>query len=223
MSTSSLIAFDDAVTAANLPNVGPTQSHGVFYLDGAYANEEQVRARLPHAILAGITVFGMTSQRANFCDCEKGDLTPAQAEAWVAKQVELDVKLLGVYASLDTWHNGLWAALEKYGNRIKRWCAAYDQLPSLTLTYEGSTYTFDAHQWASDTRVDRNVARPSFFTAWTPPTKPAKKPVVKPSAKPRPAKKAPADYEAVKDRLYIRRAIRLLRKALPTRFGGFRP
>lgn len=228
-----LIAFDDAVTASNLPD---NQEYGVFYVDGLYANYAAVRARLPHANLFGITCLGETGWKATYIDVERGNLGAAnqaqliqKAVEWVVKQIALDVDPIGVYASLDLWHNGLWAALEKHGARIKRWCAAYDQDPSLTLTYEGVTYHFDAHQWAGNVApgVDKNVADPSFFTPWKVPTKAVKKPAAKPPAKPKPvppraAQRKPArepvwKLERIKDRL------RKVKKAVGTRFGGFRP
>lgn len=163
-----LLEFDDAVTAGNLP---AHQHWGVFYADGEFANEKAVRARLgDRAVLASITTRGQVGPAFAFIDCEKWDATVAQAEAWVRAQIARGVRLIGVYASLSTWAAGLWAALEKYGDRIKRWCAAYDQAPSLRLTYNGHTYLFDAHQWAGNVPpgVDRNVAKVTFFDPWEP-------------------------------------------------------
>lgn len=165
-----MIQFDDSVTPANLP---ATQEYGVFYVDGLYANEAGVRARLPHAkAVAGITAIapGKTGKTVAFCDCETGDLTPQQAVAWVEAQIKAGVELVGVYANLSTWAAGLYADLSKYSKRIKRWCAAYDQDPSLTLTYLGNSYTFDAHQWAGGITagVDKNVAADDFFTPYKP-------------------------------------------------------
>lgn len=176
-----MIQFDDSVTAGNLP---ATQEYAVYYVDGRYSNESEVRARLPHAkAYAGITVVapGKTGKAVAFCDCETGDLTPAQAEAWVAEQIRLGVQLVGVYANLSTWAAGLYGALAVHGERIKRWCAAYDQDPSLTLSYQGKSYSFDAHQWAGGmtSAVDKNVAADDFFTPHEAPKPP--KPPAKPS------------------------------------------
>lgn len=168
-----MISFDDATTASNLPS---GQLWAVFYTDGEFANETEVKARLPHAkAYAGITVLPRTGPANNFADCELGDLSVAQTEAWVVEQIGLDIRLLGVYANLSRWAGGLYDALAKYGLRIKRWAAAYDQEPSLTLTYQGRSFTFDAHQWAGGVSVpvDRNVADDGFFTPWKPPAKPS--------------------------------------------------
>lgn len=178
------LTFDDAVTAGYLPS---NQEYGVYYCDGDYANLEAVRARLPHATLFAITVFGRTGKGVFACDCELGDLTESQAVAWVEEQIRLDVDLICVYASADYWHNGLWAALEKYGPRIKRWCADYNGVKSTTVVYEGVTYQFDAHQYSSDARLDYDVAADGFFT-------PMPKAVTK-KHKPKPKRKPSYHYE----------------------------
>lgn len=169
-----MITFDDATNARNLP---VDQTVGVFYVDGEFANEPEVRARLPHATLAGITTVppGMLGSLAAFCDSEWMDLSASQAEDWVLEQIGRDVRLLGVYANLSRWAGGMYDTLSHYGTRIKRWCAAYDQTPSLTLSYQGRSFTFDAHQWAGNVPpgIDRNIAADDFFTPWTPPVKPS--------------------------------------------------
>lgn len=166
------LTFDDAVTAGYLPL---NEQYGVYYCDGAYANYPAVRKRLPHATLYAITVFGRTGKGVFACDCELGDLTVAQAEAWVAEQIKLDVQLICVYASADYWINkGLWASLEKYGTRIKRWVADYNGVKTTSVVYEGKTYQFDAHQYNSDARLDYDVTTGTFFK------NPPKAEVVKP-------------------------------------------
>lgn len=150
-----LISFDDAVTAANLDR---RQQYAVFYCDGRFANREAVAARCPHAKLFGITVFGRLGHDVFACDCERGDLTPAQAEAWVAAQLRLGVRLVCVYASLDTWlHQGLLDALAKYGHRIKRWVADFNGVAKIPEWA-------DADQFANPGPVDRDIALASFFT-----------------------------------------------------------
>lgn len=148
-----VISFDDAVTAGNLPG----QRYSVYYADGRYANETAVRAREPQGKLYGITVHGLTGPKIAICDCESGDMSVAEAVAWVAEQVRLNVALIIVYASQDTWVNGaLWDALAKYGARIKRWQAHYDGVAQVPAG-------FDAKQYADPGPVDHNVALPSFF------------------------------------------------------------
>ena len=150
--------FQDAVTAANL---NPAQTHGVYYVDGLFANGAAVRARCPNAVLKGITVHGRTGAEAAFCDCEKGDLTVAQTEAWVAEQIKLNVPLVGVYADVSTWESGLLAALAKYGKRIKRWVAHWDGVAQVPAG-------FDCKQFSSSQTIDNNVALNDFFVPFTP-------------------------------------------------------
>jgi hypothetical protein len=150
-----LISFKDAVNAAALD---PNAKVAVFYADGLYANRAEVAARCPHAALYGITVHGLTGPGIFACDCEAGDLTVGQAESWVAEQVLLDVRLICVYASLDTWERqGLLAALHKYGKRIKRWVADWNGDPHSMPGWA------DADQYTSLPNVDLDVARADFF------------------------------------------------------------
>jgi hypothetical protein len=149
-----LISFEDAVTGRNLD---PNQTHAVYYCDGAFANRTAVAKQCPHAKLYGITVFGRLGKDVFACDCELGDLTVAQAVAWVGAQVRLGVGLICVYANLSRWENeGLLAALAHYGPRIKRWVAHYDNIPSIPSWA-------DADQFADPGPVDRNPALANFF------------------------------------------------------------
>src|SRR5580704_5917847 len=108
-----LLTLYDAVTAANLP---ADAKYAAFYVDGKFANEAAVKARCPHATYLSITVRGGI---ADCCDCETGDLTVLQAEAWVASRLAAGAYRPVVYASADTWTNGgLRDALAKYGVRI---------------------------------------------------------------------------------------------------------
>lgn len=175
-----MLSFDDAVTAGYLPS---NEQFGVYYCDGDYANLAAVRARLPHATLYAITVFGRTGLGVFACDCEQGDLTPLQAATWVDEQIKLNVPLICVYASADTWLGSadLWGVLEKYGPRIKRWVADYNGVKSTTVTLYGRTETFDAHQYNSDPRLDYDVAADGFFT-----------PLPKSVTKPKPPKPKPS-------------------------------
>lgn len=160
-----LISFEDAVTAGNL---NPNQSHAVFYIDGVFANRDAVARRCPKAKLYGITVFGRLGRDVFACDCERGDMTVAQTVAWVAAQVRLNVPLVCVYAGLDTWENqGLLKALEKYGHRIRRWVAHYNNIPEVPPWA-------DADQFASPGPIDRDVAVANFFNGVSPVVPPPK-------------------------------------------------
>lgn len=166
-----VIDFKDAVNPAALD---PNARYAVFYIDGAFANEAAVRARCPHAKLFAITTQGRTGRGIFACDSELGDLTVAQTEAWVAEQIRLGVELIAVYANLDRWlHQGLRAALSKYGSRIKRWVADWNGNPN------SLPWWADADQYDSLPDVDLDAARATFFAG------------VKPKAKPRPKPKLP--------------------------------
>lgn len=157
-----LIDFEDAVTAANLD---PNQKHAVYYMDGHFANHDTVAAQCPHAKLYGITVTGLTGPDVFACDCEAGDLSVASAVTWVAEQVRLNVRLIVVYASLDTWLNqGLKAQLAPYGHRIRRWVAHFDDVRQIEDWA-------DAEQYATGS-IDRDVALANFFGDELPPVKP---------------------------------------------------
>lgn len=225
----SLIFFDDSVSAGALP---ATLKYGVFYVDGRFANYAAVRARLPHAALFGITVFGKTGKGIFACDCETGDLTVAQAVAWVEAQIKLGVELICVYANQDRWlDQGLLKALAKYGKRIKRWVADYDDVKTVPSWA-------DAHQFLSTNvpNLDYDVALANFFQGATPAAsapkpvaKPAAAPVVKPVVVPDPNTSAPVRLPAVQVTTFPQKAKAKVNayaawlKQHMFRFGGFRP
>lgn len=160
-----MLTLYDAVNAANIPaNAG----YVAYYTDGRFANGTAIKARFPHAIYLSITVFGGI---ADCCDCEQGDLTVAHAEAWVAQRLAAGAYRPCVYSNLDRWQNqGLEAGLAKYGNRIRRWVAHFDdigQIPS----------GFDAKQYSTNPAVDVSVCLPNFFDP---------RPLPKPPAPPSP-------------------------------------
>lgn len=157
-----LIEFQDAVGASVL---NPDALYAIYYADGSWPNETAVRAQCPHAKLFGVTVRGLTGPSIFACDCETGDLTPAEAVAWVSRQVDLGVKTICVYANLDTWLNqGLKAALDHYGARIKRWVADFNGVDAIQPWADAEQY--------SSTDIDLDVARATFFGDPVPPPKP---------------------------------------------------
>lgn len=162
------IAFEDAILASNLTE-GLT--HGVYYVDGRYANHWAVKARLPKAKLLGITVLGTKGKGIQICDCENGDLTLASAEAWVAAQIELGVYRPCVYASLSTWNSGLLTNLAHYGTKIRRWLALWDNVATIPQGYDAKQYINDVGG------VDKSVALDTFFDTSAPkPPAPTPKP-----------------------------------------------
>lgn len=147
-----MLTLYDAVTAENIP---ADAEYAAYYTDGRFANETAIRARCPHATLLSITVTPTVG--ADCCDCETGDLTAAQAEAWVRESLAAGHYRPVVYADASNWSSGLAAALEKYGSQIRRWVADYNDEPSIPSGY-------DAHQYSTG-NVDTSVCADDFFAA----------------------------------------------------------
>lgn len=170
-----LLTMYDAVTAANLP---ADAKYVCFYTDGQFANGTAVKQRCPHATYLSITVRGGV---ADCCDCEQGDLTVAEAETWVARRLAAGQYRPCVYANLDRWERGgLKAGLAKYGARIRRWVADYD---NVAVVPSG----FDAKQYRSTSLLDTSVCLPGFFAPKPAPVPPPPPPTSKPQVQPQPA------------------------------------
>lgn len=156
----SLLRLYDAVTVPNLP--ASTQNVAA-YVDGSFANLAAIKARFPKARILTITVTGRTL--ADCCDCETGDLSVAGAVQWVAERVKANQQLIVVYADLDTWKNqGLEAQLARYGSRIKRWLADYDNVAAIPAGFDGKQYSTGAY--------DTSEILNTFFDPPAPPPNP---------------------------------------------------
>ena len=146
----------DAVVATNLP---ANAEYVCYYTDGNTANGAAVHAHVPHAkAYLGITVHGGI---ADCCDCEVGDMTVAQAEAWVKERLAAGAHRPCVYANASRWANeGLLSGLAAYGSRIRRWVAAY---PGTGANVPSG---YDAHQYddhANGIDLDASVCLANFF------------------------------------------------------------
>lgn len=84
----------DSIYVANLP--GGADAY-LGYVDGRWATFSELKARFPHTHLLSMAVFA--SSDADGCDCEAGDLTPAQVPPWVLRQRRRGVARPVVYAS----------------------------------------------------------------------------------------------------------------------------
>lgn len=73
----------DSTSANDLPAGGDLY---LGYVDGRYANYDEVRARFPHKPVARITVTGRTFD-ADMADVETGDLTPASGATWAKGKI----------------------------------------------------------------------------------------------------------------------------------------
>lgn len=107
---------------------------------------------------------------AAMLDFERGDWplqgpTPmveaiARCEAWIEEQLRRGRWRPIVYANLDTWNAGLYAALAKYGRRIRRVVADYNGVATIPAGYDGKQY---ADHGPEGEGVDLYVLRSDFF------------------------------------------------------------
>ena len=125
----------DSVNAYNIP-LGTAIVAG--YVDGIYAWSSAEWARFAGSLQVPITVRGLAHVRA--CDCETGDLTPAQAAAWAHTETLAGFRPT-IYCNTSTLPAVI-AALAVYGLQFMRdvdwWQAQYDGQPTL-LPYSGVT------------------------------------------------------------------------------------
>lgn len=84
----------DSIFVANLPDGADAY---LGYVDGHWPTAAALKARFPQAHLLSMAVFA--SSDADGCDCEAGDLTPAQVPPWVLRQRRRGVTRPVVYAS----------------------------------------------------------------------------------------------------------------------------
>lgn len=74
----------DSVTVSALPAGGDLY---LGYVDGRYANVDEIKARFPHRHIVRITVTGRTFD-ADMADVENGDLSPASGAAWAKGKLQ---------------------------------------------------------------------------------------------------------------------------------------
>lgn len=146
-----MLTMFDAVTVGNIP---ADAQYVALYIDG-YNNYPAGKARFPHATILTITVAGAV---ADCCDCESGAMTPAGAVQWVADRLAAGAWRPCVYADASTWDGDLWAPLEHYGDKIRRWVAAY---PGTGVNIPAG---YDAHQYSTG-NLDTSVCLDNFFAA----------------------------------------------------------
>jgi peptidoglycan hydrolase-like protein with peptidoglycan-binding domain len=81
-----MITMADSIIPENLP---PSCGAYMAYVDGHWPTADRVREMFPDAHVLTLTVAGAmpSSLAADGCDCETGDLTPAQAAEWAAMKL----------------------------------------------------------------------------------------------------------------------------------------
>lgn len=126
----------DAVDASALPAGAPLYAG---YIDGAYANVAQIRARFPHATVVDIAVFSSTNG-GHVLDVENGDATPNEAPGWVQRRRAADVDP-SVYCNSSTWPV-VRSAFQAAGIAEPHyWIAQYDNDPTIPAGAVAKQYT----------------------------------------------------------------------------------
>lgn len=155
-----MIEMFDSIEVSVLPSSARAVAG---YVDGRWPTFGALTQRFyGHAHCLSITVFGAP---AACCDCENGDMTPAQAEAWVARELARGRWRPVVYANLSTWEGGLRANLAHYGKRIRRWVAHYDGIRSIPEGYDAKQYNDHGPHGQN---YDLSVCRDDFFPGEAP-------------------------------------------------------
>jgi hypothetical protein len=175
----------DSVEVGNLP---PGADAYLGYVDGHFATFPALKRRFPGADLLALAVF--SSEDADGCDCEPGDLTVSQVPAWVGRQLARGAWRPVVYASASSM-GAVLGALNNAGilrSSVRLLSAHYGVgkhiCGPLTCRQPGCP-ACDGTQWtdmapgAGGTLIDESVLLDNFFG---PAPAPAAPPVPKPSA-----------------------------------------
>jgi hypothetical protein len=160
------LTMADSITAANLP-AGYNAYAG--YVDGSWPDYSQIAAQFPSARLLSITVTGVTAATA--CDCENGDLTPAQAISWA--QTQLDGKMWRpvIYADVSTMASSIVPSLTMPQPSVRLWSAHYGAGehicgPStcglVSVNMDGTQWT-DTASGTNGTQIDASLLTADFF------------------------------------------------------------
>lgn len=166
----------DSITPANLP-AGADAYLG--YVDGKFANYAEVKAKFPHAHILSLAVF--PEHDADGCDCETGDLTPAQVPSWVNRQIRRGAWRPVVYASASVMP-GVLAHLHAANiprTSVRAWSAHYGAGKHIcgpaTCAFPGVP-PCDGTQWTDNakgtgtSKIDESLLVPGFFTPPHPPS-----------------------------------------------------
>lgn len=111
----------DSVT----PSAIPTNAALVAgYINGPFAWSAAEWARFPHSVKVRISVRAGTND-GHVCDCEQGDLTPAQAVRWVVMRRKAGADP-SVYCNASTWPTVQTAFRNAGVAQPHYWIAHYD-------------------------------------------------------------------------------------------------
>lgn len=151
----------DSVTASEIPS---TAQAAAGYVGGNWPTAHLLAGKFPHVL----TIAVNAGEDAECLDIENGDATPAQAVAWVRRQLARGVKRPAVYCSLWlAW--GVWLRLKVA--RIKRgqvriFTAHYTYKPHRCGPLCGLPTRADATQFtdhALGRNLDASLCAPDFF------------------------------------------------------------
>ncbi len=147
----------DAVDVREIP---PNAQAVAGYIDGRWANFEELTLRYPHAHRLSIAVDPLDD--ADCLDVESGDATVGQAVPWLLRQLNQDAHRPCVYGSRSTMSQ-IVPRLRAAGIRrseIRLWVADPTGHPHIPAG-------FDACQWwwgALGRDLDQSACLPTFFT-----------------------------------------------------------
>ena len=165
-----MILMLDSTTATDIPRNAVAVAG---YVDGDFANFAAMLERFPHAHRLSISVHG---NHADCADCEKGDMSPAQAVAWVNAELRRGTWRPCVYANRSTWFApvepgapSLWATLSHYGAGIRRWLADYDGIAVVPTGFDAKQYN---DHGPHGEHYDVSVCIDTFFPVKPAPAKP---------------------------------------------------
>lgn len=138
----------DSVTLTEIP---ATAEAVAGYVNGRWPTYPQLAAKWPHAKRVSIAVT--TEADADVLDIETGDASPAQAPAWVRRQIMRGVKKPAVYASVSQMPTVL-SVLRAAGigrSQVRVWTAHYTHVPHrcTSACYRGFNTTADATQYTN--------------------------------------------------------------------------
>lgn len=136
----------DGITWQNLLALNPTIVAG--YIDGRYVTNFSA---FPNAQHVTITVFGAPG--AHVCDCESGDLGPAQAAAWAHNEIA-NGRRPTIYCNMSTYPS-VGSALGNLGLRFGRdldcWVADYDNNPAVPTGFVAKQFSTNSLYDTSET------------------------------------------------------------------------
>jgi hypothetical protein len=158
----------DSVTTALLP-AGYSYAG---YTDGKWANYAAIKALFPGSNVLSIAVFAADDAEA--LDIETGDATPAEAAAWIARQVARGTARPCLYASASTMTQVLAVTSGIDRSAIRLWSAHYTNTAHICGPSSCGAMTVDADgtQWTDNANgldLDESLLLDDFFGGTVPP------------------------------------------------------